>query len=396
MLAAPTSPAFVLMGIEPASVEHPTTVKNIAFSILNSSDNISTLPRNYALELAPYWLFAGRGLTYAQFARPDNVVSTIQQTLTISLASSTTNNGNSDSSVTSLGAGFRFSLVQGHVDTLSDNFAAKYHAVIANLRTITTAAQESAIARQTSDPVLQNLKESFIRITDEADSLEQKLSSATDETQRELLALRISLLRNEASALDAQKKARRDEIYAEDTSQVRQAYQENFQAIRDTISKMEFKRVGPKIDLAGAITFDFPGRVFDKGKWSKWGVWVTGGNEGANWSILGVLRLIDEHTNSHLVSFDVGERIIYRAADKFSVSVEGLYRRLGKEAADRDQWRLALVCDYAIAHDHSLSLTFGRDFEGNRTGNVLALVNLILGFGTNRPFLPAESAGLSH
>ncbi len=37
-----------------------------------------------------------------------------------------------------------------------------------------------------------------------------------------------------------------------------------------------------------------------------------------------------------------------------------------------------------ILKKKNISLTFGRNFEGNKSGNLLALVNLTLGFGTER------------
>ena len=47
-------------------------------------------------------------------------------------------------------------------------------------------------------------------------------------------------------------------------------------------------------------------------------------------------------------------------------------------------WRIAFSLDYAVAKNRSIALTFGQDFEGNQTGNLLAAVNVLLGFGTAR------------
>src|SRR5206468_3577701 len=56
-LRTPTSPAFVVLGVTPTAVERPNTPADIAFSILNSSGALTSLPKDVAIEFSPYWLF---------------------------------------------------------------------------------------------------------------------------------------------------------------------------------------------------------------------------------------------------------------------------------------------------------------------------------------------------
>ena len=65
-IRTPTSPAFVLLGIEPTAVERPNTPSALAVSILNRTQNLSVLPKDYALEFSPYWLLGHSELTWRQ------------------------------------------------------------------------------------------------------------------------------------------------------------------------------------------------------------------------------------------------------------------------------------------------------------------------------------------
>jgi hypothetical protein len=81
--------------------------------------------------------------------------------------------------------------------------------------------------------------------------------------------------------------------------------------------------------------------------------------------------------------FDYGFRGIWDIpGGKVSVSGEAVLRYLHKQSDER--WRLALMVDYHVGKSKTLSLTFGRSFEGEQSGNLLALLNLLLGFGSTR------------
>src|SRR2546428_11903804 len=54
-LRTPTSPAFVLLDLTPSAVERPTTPKALAASLLAATGDLQFLPRNYAIDVAPYW-----------------------------------------------------------------------------------------------------------------------------------------------------------------------------------------------------------------------------------------------------------------------------------------------------------------------------------------------------
>jgi hypothetical protein len=126
-LKTPTSPAFVLLGITPTAVERPTTPRAFALGLLSASqDGGSLFPENYATEVAPYWLTSHPDLTFDDYYRSRSVWQRVQQTFSVSLA--TTNVVEGADSTPAIGAGFRLSPFVGHatrrVDSLVTDLSA--------------------------------------------------------------------------------------------------------------------------------------------------------------------------------------------------------------------------------------------------------------------------------
>src|SRR3989442_7181148 len=69
-LRTPTSPALVLLDLTPSAVERPTTPKALAASLLAATGDLQFLPRNYAIDVAPYWLAPPPALLHQQFHNP--------------------------------------------------------------------------------------------------------------------------------------------------------------------------------------------------------------------------------------------------------------------------------------------------------------------------------------
>ncbi len=56
-LKTPNAPGFQILDIAPSSIEKPTNPKEFALSVFNLSNNGTALPKNFAFEISPYWLF---------------------------------------------------------------------------------------------------------------------------------------------------------------------------------------------------------------------------------------------------------------------------------------------------------------------------------------------------
>jgi hypothetical protein len=66
-LSVPTSPAFTVLGITPETVIRPTSPRQFATALLNGADPNGNFQMGFALETAPYLLFAGNELALKQY-----------------------------------------------------------------------------------------------------------------------------------------------------------------------------------------------------------------------------------------------------------------------------------------------------------------------------------------
>ncbi|HRG24469.1 MAG TPA: hypothetical protein PLL23_08755, partial [Chitinophagaceae bacterium] len=88
-----------------------------------------------------------------------------------------------------------------------------------------------------------------------------------------------------------------------------------------------------------------------------------------------------------LSTFDMGGRFLLDVSrEKFVLSAEALYRSiLGSSTVD-PSWRLVMNAEYDLGSNRKLTFAFGRDFDGtiSKGGNLVAMINLIAGFGGDR------------
>jgi hypothetical protein len=113
-LTAPTSPAFVLLDVAPAAVERPDTPKSFAVNVLNRLASSDGLPKDYAMEVAPYWLRFHPNLTFGEYQNPAPLQSVLQ-TFAVSVATSPLEglSAGADLAGTRLGLGLRANLWSG-------------------------------------------------------------------------------------------------------------------------------------------------------------------------------------------------------------------------------------------------------------------------------------------
>ena len=57
LLRGPSSPAANLIGISQKDVEKPSDVSSFLVTLQSSTGKYSKLPANFAVDIAPYWIF---------------------------------------------------------------------------------------------------------------------------------------------------------------------------------------------------------------------------------------------------------------------------------------------------------------------------------------------------
>lgn len=83
-LNIPNSPAFTILDYSPAVIDRPGTAKTFAASVVSLVSQSSGLPKNFALEVAPFWLFKNNLNAYSYLGinpgtnRQTNVFSNVR------------------------------------------------------------------------------------------------------------------------------------------------------------------------------------------------------------------------------------------------------------------------------------------------------------------------------
>jgi hypothetical protein len=122
-LEMPISPGFILLDQAPTSIESPNTTKAFTLSVLNSFAQTNGFPKNYAVELTPFWFSKFRNmnaLRYAGFkdekARPFSSLKMVS----LSMAYINTNDTVTDKPINNVAFGARTTLLKvypkGHKD----------------------------------------------------------------------------------------------------------------------------------------------------------------------------------------------------------------------------------------------------------------------------------------
>lgn len=383
MLQAPPSPAFVLLGVEPSSVERPGSVSDFSASFLSASGELSVLPESYAVSFAPYWLLgAGEETTFREYRSSVGIAETVARTLSLSAAFSPTPGQPDGSEATSGGFGLRFSLFEGEI---SDAFNPELVSLIDLLQTSAQNARALVAQALDADAEYQELSRSLREIEAEIAAVVRQGGVATPDQS--------AILTSRQAAVAA----RADEI----TSGPLQALLE---PIQEQIGRTRLRRTGFKLDVAAGLVFDFPDRSIRSGDLVRGGAWLTTGYDWGGGVALGVARFMGSQRGIGSDAFDLGGRLDLDR-DRFALSMEAVYRWLpqaetidviaANQSGDPNApvmqvaigdhtWRLSGGIEYSVAKNQTLSFNFGRDFEGRREGNLIAALNFIVGLGTER------------
>lgn len=149
--AVPDAPAFDILDIDPSKVLRPSSVQELGVALSNFADEDYSLsiPRSFALELAPYLLARGRTLTLADYQRS----RFLRPLYTLRLSVGT--NRTADSARTQLGFGVRVNLLDRADPRMDRRLVA---ALTANAREINRIYSRVLTTRPLADTTTVRLK----------------------------------------------------------------------------------------------------------------------------------------------------------------------------------------------------------------------------------------------
>jgi hypothetical protein len=350
-LRTPLAPAFALLGTTPTSIDRPQNPRALTLNLFSAFREGEGLPRNYALDVTPFWLRSHPTLTFDDYYHP-TLIQTLARTFSVSVATTSTEAADAAAQgVTSLGFGVRTLLVQGAAHPSLQQARDDLMAVI-----MKQAELDDAIVK------LEFRHDAALAAgrTDEARKLKETIDAAQRDTR-----------------------TRHDELAAE------------ARAIALRIQELDRDRVGLVVSVAAAHVIDFPGERFQDAETGRWGAWLTptyrmlacapdaGIDCQATLDVMGVLRILaDRRGTADDSTWDAGGRILWQPTKEFALSGE-LVRRGALDAAGGEATTRSVgVLEYRLRDDLVLFGSFGKDFDGQPRGRTLvSLLGLNVGFG---------------
>lgn len=107
-LAAPSSPAFTILGIAPSEISRPVTPRAFLISIADIIDK-DGIPSDFALDIAPYWWSSHPKLTFDEYRNSRGFLEAALQTLSVSIGTDRLE----DDLGSNIGLGARLNLLNG-------------------------------------------------------------------------------------------------------------------------------------------------------------------------------------------------------------------------------------------------------------------------------------------
>lgn len=370
VLKSPSSPGAELIGISPSVIQRPTDPSGFSASLLNATNNLSTIPNNYAVDLAPAWLFFGQHISYTDFSS-NTVGKNIWQSLDISIAYKNVKDSLSNQTNTTIGIGVKVSLLRGNINSKA---TAKVKQSLDLVSDLVKKRRDALQTYLTSNPRFLAMNKQAGTTTDTA--LKNKLAAQIRKT--------VDSLNKSVYAADPKTKA-------------------NLDSIKKIGESLDFSRYGWKLDLASGMSYYFPNQVYSSGSLNNAGAWLTGGfeDEASKVSFLGIARYLYNPKQAYadpksilkqnnLSTFDTGFRLLFESADsKFTFGGELVYRSITNTTAVPSSYHYSISADYQVGKNQLLTFNIGRDFDGTVTkgGNLIAAFNFIIGFGNTKSII---------
>lgn len=348
-LNVPNSPAFTILDFSPKVIDKPGTAKTFTASIVNLINQGSGIPKNFALEVAPYWLFRNN--------------LTVYKYLGVDPATSKQNNIFSNARNISLSVGSVYK-----DSTKSLPFSANYLAI--GIRVNPIRILRSKVPEQTVTTVK---------------AIAQQLTNVNS------AASTTCLTKFEAGSADFAKCFEKEvgEALKKDVDLAKlEKRLENILAIKPSF----------QLDVAFAGSRTFKDNSIDNNHHHRSGVWTTMELnfpltdtkdiekiiENKNYlSIYGKARYIQEDSTTNYKSFtrhkllDFGGRFEFEL-DRFSISFESLHR-INQTDKKLNTNRNVGIIQYKLRDDLYLTGSFGKNFGS--VNNIVALFGLNWGFG---------------
>ena len=349
-LLTPASPAFSLLGAAPTEIAKPTTPADLAVTALSKSGNFTAIPRQFALETSPYWLFLHPRLSW----RDDTargLGASLARTGTVSFA--TAQIGDSAKPITGLAVSAKASLFSGSMSRKARGWLAEAE---------TTEAASSHVYGTV-----------MIGMKAKADSLLIRILSDSGKSPEEK---NLAVKAHAGFVAKVKDSVFISPIYIRAIDSIRLAREGGIREIPAT-------RQGFLLEAAIAAAWDFPDNIADSGEFDQFAVWLTPAYVFESNNLVGILRYGWSGGNDAANAFDAGAKWIW-AWKEYALAGEGVWRYLTVTPERDKQWKADATFEWNILPNQWVTFAFGKDFRGNAKNSLYASVGVTLNFARRR------------
>jgi len=396
-----SSPAYILLGVEPSNIQRPTTPSQFVAGLQNAVVNGKLQP-NVAFEITPYQYQNPKDTTSRLFYASDyllnkkNVLQTIWQTFSISLATSAT-----DTTVfgklkpgTGAGVGFHFLLLDGSPGDRFKAWADEYLQFLFIKKIKAMVTNSSAVNIDNIDLVLDNAENDYVQYVlpkINFNTLSTKQVKAFIAAYRARIVANLQLSANGKDRATIQKCL--ESLYNDEKTKL------------ETVTNALNQGVNPLAKEGFTLEFDagqayaFPDDNYSDMTLAKSAVWLSPSyrwdlSKGANAISLldldGVMRYTFNNTSVGVDVanyFDAGLKGEL-TQNKWAGSLEYVYRHASAIPVGYSKdytYRLTAGLSYKLSDMITFTFNFGTNFDGNTTTysdpkKMFAIGGLNLGF----------------
>ncbi|MEJ0057778.1 MAG: hypothetical protein WDN75_20300 [Bacteroidota bacterium] len=390
LIKAPSSPSSVIIGTQPSTISRPKSWEAVEATVFGNYTNQNgslLVPNDFSIEVTPYWLNSKSKIELDKFLTR-NVGTSLLQNLSLSVSSTKNFIVNDTIKTDAMGFGFRTMFFQG-----AGNSIQKMNSInkLTSLSQGIFAIANGLAGFSTKDEFIEKLitaLENTAALTAELASIN---NASKDTWQTNLRSDLKKKLPNDISKL------------VDSTSDIVDDLLKVDQSLQDLTN------LGFRLELAGALSLNFPTNATEFSYVPKYGLWITPSYSIEKFEFLGVLRYFwynEDYYNAYQPkqsffnnNLDYGGRLVYKR-DKFSVEAE-IIGRSSKTIIERttdsngittvkskseSDAQYVINFNYRINDSIVLSYNFGRKFSpsGNSQNTLISVATLNFGIGAPR------------
>lgn len=391
-LKTPTSPGFQILDLSPSNIERPTNPKSFALSLMTLTNNGNAIPKNFAMEVSPYWFFKFENESVYKYLsiNPKDQKATydfsgILRKLSVSMASTYNDSASStlQKNTNYIAIGIRTNLLTIRTSKQNNNLKTGLRIFSNRVDTLRTHKKELDILYQQRRLKFKDKSEKFKKYSD---AIKEGKDTETATNEYENAEIEYNQIVNKINSID-------DMLPNELKEKV-----ENDKEAQNALKKLDELPL-LQIDAALAYSEAIPDNEYKNKRFNRSGFWLNTSlnlfSDGENkneledhLSLIVSMKLISDNlldtTNTidykRNSAFDYGGKIEY-AIKNFSIGIEYLKRNYS-DNSDLNSERTVGVLQYKISDGVYFTGSYGKNFGDVK--NLFTLFGINYGFGKSK------------